>query len=103
MKTCPIPRLLNQRTDDSHYHWTKKWGAGHSVPVFLLVPVFLPPFFFPIFAMSPFFFPQIEPGKGGTQQVMGRFVPPLQGSVGGRSPRSRGDELIAWTPQIKGN
>jgi hypothetical protein len=29
MKTCPIPRLLNQRTGDSHYHWTKKWGAGH--------------------------------------------------------------------------
>ena len=27
-KTCPIPRLLNQRTGDSHYHWTKKWGAG---------------------------------------------------------------------------
>ncbi len=29
MKTRPIPRLLNQRTGDSHYHWTKKWGAGH--------------------------------------------------------------------------
>ncbi len=27
-KTRPIPRLLNQRTGDSHYHWTKKWGAG---------------------------------------------------------------------------
>ena len=24
----PIPRLLNERTGDSHYHWTKKWGAG---------------------------------------------------------------------------
>jgi hypothetical protein len=22
-------RLLNNRTDDSHYRWTKKWGAGH--------------------------------------------------------------------------
>jgi hypothetical protein len=21
-------RLLNKRTDDSHYDWTKKWGAG---------------------------------------------------------------------------
>src|SRR4051794_25159341 len=30
MKTRPIPRLLDQRTGDSHYHWTKKWGAGHS-------------------------------------------------------------------------
>src|SRR5690349_6454388 len=28
MRTCPIPRLLNPRTDDSHYRWTKKWGAG---------------------------------------------------------------------------
>src|SRR5208337_83605 len=28
-KTRPIPRLLNQRTGNSHYHWTKKWGAGH--------------------------------------------------------------------------
>ena len=28
MKTRPSPRLLNNRTDDSHYHWTKKWGAG---------------------------------------------------------------------------
>ena len=28
-KTRPIPRLLNKRTGDSHYHWTKKWGAGH--------------------------------------------------------------------------
>ena len=27
-KTRPMPRLLNQRTRDSHYHWTKKWGAG---------------------------------------------------------------------------
>ncbi len=27
-KTRPIPRLLNERTGDSHYHWTKKWGAG---------------------------------------------------------------------------
>ncbi len=27
-KTRPIPRLLNKRTGDSHYHWTKKWGAG---------------------------------------------------------------------------
>ena len=31
-KTRPIPRLLNERTGDSHYHWTKKWGAGHPVP-----------------------------------------------------------------------
>ena len=30
MRTCPTPRLLNQRTGDSHYHWTKKWGAGHK-------------------------------------------------------------------------
>ena len=29
-KTRPMPRLLNQRTGDSHYHWTKKWGAGHE-------------------------------------------------------------------------
>ncbi len=29
MKTCPILRLLNQRIGNSHYHWTKKWGAGH--------------------------------------------------------------------------
>ena len=42
MKTRPIPRLLNQRTGDSHYHWTKKWGAGHYVPFF---PSYVP--FFP--------------------------------------------------------
>jgi hypothetical protein len=28
MKTCPTPRILNHRTGDSHYRWTKKWGAG---------------------------------------------------------------------------
>ena len=32
-KTRPIPRLLNERTGNSHYHWTKKWGAGQSSPV----------------------------------------------------------------------
>src|SRR5262249_17891939 len=31
MKTCSILRPVNRRTDDSHYHWTKKWGAGHMV------------------------------------------------------------------------
>ena len=29
MKTYPILRPLYQRTGDSHYRWTKKWGAGH--------------------------------------------------------------------------
>ena len=33
MKTCRIPRLLNQRTGNPRYHWTKKWGAGH-LPVY---------------------------------------------------------------------
>src|SRR3954447_12668164 len=28
-KTYPTPRLMNQRTGDFHYRWTKKWGAGH--------------------------------------------------------------------------
>ena len=31
-KTRPIPRLLNERTGNSHYHWTKKWGAGQRIP-----------------------------------------------------------------------
>ncbi len=35
MKTCPIPRLLNRRTGDPHYHWTKKWGAGHPLMIIL--------------------------------------------------------------------
>ena len=30
-KTRPIPRLLNERPGDSHYHWTKKWGAGQQL------------------------------------------------------------------------
>ena len=46
-KTRPIPRLLNERTGDSHYHWTKKWGAGHRcelvfVILFLAHPALLP-------------------------------------------------------------
>ena len=33
MKTDPIHRPLNQRTGDSHYRWTKKWGAGQYGPI----------------------------------------------------------------------
>jgi protein-tyrosine phosphatase len=38
MKICLILRLLNQRTGDSHYHWTKKWGAGHMALPYNLFP-----------------------------------------------------------------
>ena len=24
---------MNNRTHDSHYPWTKKWGAGHPIPI----------------------------------------------------------------------
>jgi hypothetical protein len=24
---------MNKRTDDLHYPWTKKWGAGQDAPV----------------------------------------------------------------------
>jgi hypothetical protein len=27
-------RLLNNRTDDSHYRWTKKWGAGQPLGLY---------------------------------------------------------------------
>ena len=37
-KTRPIPRLLNKRTGDSHYHWTKKSGAGHSLVANCRIP-----------------------------------------------------------------
>ena len=30
-ETPTEPHLLNNRTRDSHYPWTKKWGAGHSM------------------------------------------------------------------------
>jgi hypothetical protein len=29
-KTRWIQRILNKRTDNSHYDWTKKWGAGQE-------------------------------------------------------------------------
>src|SRR5512135_2024680 len=32
MRTRPSHWLLNNRTNDSHYPWTKKWGAGQATP-----------------------------------------------------------------------
>ncbi len=29
MRDRPDPNLMNIRTRDSHYPWTRKWGAGH--------------------------------------------------------------------------
>jgi hypothetical protein len=55
-KTRPIPRLLNERIGDSHYHWTKKWGAGHYV----LQIWWLSPFTFPGDAA---FHPREAPGS----------------------------------------
>src|ERR1700752_1843724 len=42
MKTCPIPRPVNWRTDDSRYHWTKKWGAGQSARTLAYEPPVIP-------------------------------------------------------------
>jgi excisionase family DNA binding protein len=28
---------MNNRTPDSHYPWTKKWGAGHPALVYSLI------------------------------------------------------------------